>query len=103
MVSFLRLAMVSGIILRNLFLPRLKMVSSDKFPIDGVRNPSYSTPSRSIAIILLETLSRGLLHKIPKNCPPVLPHESTMKSQLLSKDVGEIDVGSMACLRLRNA
>ena len=57
--------MVSGIGPRKLFLLMLREVSSVRFPIDGVRKPSYPAGSRSIAIIRLADLSVGNVHKIP--------------------------------------
>ena len=83
LVSFLSLAMVSGIGPRNLLLLRLSTVSSVRFPMAGVKKPSRPMPSRSTSVTLLEELSRGKLHNIPRNCEPVISHGSTVKSQLL--------------------
>ncbi|KAK9289101.1 hypothetical protein L1049_017573 [Liquidambar formosana] len=83
-----------GIGPRKLFLLRSRMMSFDKFPIAGVRNPSYPSPLRSIAVILLNESSRGTVHKIPRKLSPELSHGSILKFQLLRKEVLEIELGS---------
>ncbi|EOY04841.1 Uncharacterized protein TCM_020012 [Theobroma cacao] len=75
--------MVSGNGPLNRLLLRSREVSSVRFPIKGVRKPSYPAPSRSTDIIRLVELSKGIVHKIPRNFAPVLSHGSAKKSQVL--------------------